>query len=75
VAAMEADAKRLEWLQRNALELTCLDPESDASYWTITYMNPANIETAGLVAGGSTLREAIDAALPTPTPQPEQDDA
>jgi hypothetical protein len=62
-AAAERDAERLEWLQCNGCEVVCHDPENDASHWELRYTNPDDIDGAPLVADGSTLREAIDAAL------------
>jgi hypothetical protein len=62
-AGAVTDTQRVEWLQCNAIRVHCIDPESDASAWELEYMNPADIEGAPLVTGGSILREAIDAAL------------
>lgn len=55
-ARFARDSMRMEWLQRHANSVEAIDPESDASAWVVAF-----IETAE--EGGSTLREAVDAAM------------
>ena len=69
LAAVEGDAKRLEWMQRNCCEVVCHDLENDAPHWELRYIDPTwNEDKPPLTSDGGSLREAIDAAL-TPTRQ------
>lgn len=66
VAAMEVDAKRLDFLESAKVFQAAFYPLENPPRWELDAWDTTT---------GATLREAIDAALPIPTPQPEQDDA